>query len=122
MNDAIHQRNGTPLSTYAASVANELQVDAVGLWQVFNTLRRGFGLEDLELAVHVRKCIEALFAAGAVPVVGSAKDKAWYLAGGFGQQGDAKVEAVLLYIRSLGRDPDVGDLWFALPKFARAAE
>ncbi len=121
MNDPIHLRDGTPLDDYIASIPNELQVDAVGLWQVFNTLRRGYGLQESELLVYVRKSIETLFAAGAVPVVGSTKDRAWHPADGFGQQAEI-VEAVLLYLRTLGRDPDVGDLWFSLPQFVKAAE
>jgi len=116
------RRNDLSPSDCVAAFPNELPVDAVGLWQVVNTFRRTFGLEEPDLGIYVRKSIHALLAAGAVPVVGSARDKAWHIARGFDQQGEEKTEAVVQYLRGLGKDPDVGDLWLALPKFVKGAE
>jgi hypothetical protein len=122
MNELNDLTAGTTLNECVAAFPNELQVDAVGLWQVVNTLRRRYGLQEPELAVHVRKSIEGLLAAGAVPVVGSSKDNLWHVAAGFDQHGEDRTEALLRYLEALGRDPDVGDLWLALPKFTDGAE
>jgi hypothetical protein len=63
------KRFGTPMSEYIVRVANELPVDAVGLWQIVPGGRRGFGLEDEALTDFVRRCIAELLSRGAVPVM-----------------------------------------------------
>ena len=122
MNEPKHLTYGTPLSECVVAFENELQIDAVGLWQVISTLRRGYGLEEVELKAQVRKVIESLFIAGAIPVFGSARDKMWHPAAGFEQQDEERTEVVLRYLHNLGRDPGVEDLWFALPKFTAGDE
>jgi hypothetical protein len=37
--------SGRPLSQWLAEIPNELEIDAVGLWQIIPRLRRDFGLE-----------------------------------------------------------------------------
>jgi hypothetical protein len=112
-----HRTFGTPIDETVQAFPNELQVDAVGLWQIVNSLRRGFDLENVELGKYIRKSVEALLAAGAVPVIGSTQDTGWRRARDF--QGNDKeiVDQLLSYLQLLGRDPDVGDIWFALPNF-----
>lgn len=121
MSTPRHLHFGTLATDWVAAIPNELPIDAVGLWQVFAALKRGFGLEEPELTVWVRRSVEALLSAGALPVVGSAVDKNWHRAKGFGRERDTDVEAVLAYLRDLGREPHVGDLWFALPQFIGGA-
>ena len=116
-----HRTYGTPIEDTVESFPNELPIDAVGLWQIVNSLKRGFDLENSDLTKYVEKSVEALLKASAVPVIGSAADKCWYRARAFGGQQKEIIEQVLAYLRHLGRDPDVGDIWFALPKFVEGA-
>ena len=117
-----HRTYGTPIDETVEAFQNELPMDAVGLWQIVNSLKRGFDLENPQLAKYVQKSVETLLKAGAVPVIGSSEDKCWHRASGFGGQDKEVTEQVLTYLQRLGRDPDVGDIWFALPKFVHAAE
>jgi hypothetical protein len=116
-----HRTYGTPIEETVEAFPNELPIDAVGLWQIVNSLKRGFDLENPELAKYVQKSVEALLKAGAVPVIGSTEDKYWHRASGFGGQDKEVIEQVLAYLQRLGRDPDFGDIWFALPKFIEGA-
>ena len=49
-------------------VPNELEVDAVGLWQIIPVGIDSFGLSGGELEDFVRRCIMGLLRRGAVPV------------------------------------------------------
>jgi hypothetical protein len=120
MNDPRHLRFGTSLEEWIQGFPAELPRDAVGLWQISNTLRRGFELSEAAFQVSMRKSVKALLDAGAVPVFGSSEDRQWHLATEFGGTADVVVEAVMTYLQSLGREPDFGDLWFALPAFVEA--
>src|SRR4051795_6106742 len=62
-------RSGETLSEYIKQVANELPVDAVGMWQIVPGGRHGFGLEGEALTGYVRRCIAELLSRGAVPVI-----------------------------------------------------
>ncbi len=75
---------GTPLSEWMSSIPNELPDDAVGLWQIIPALRRAFGLDDPAIEHFARLIIADL------------------------------VDGVIGEWRAMGRDPDVGDVWFAL--------
>jgi hypothetical protein len=113
----IHVRTGTPIAEWIDSVPNELPVDAVGLWQVVRGLRSGFDLAGEPLEHYVRLCVAKLIDRGAIPVQGSA-ERAWAVRSDL--VGTQTVERVVTYWKSLGREPDVADLWFALPQFIAA--
>lgn len=59
---------GTPMREWIARVPNELEVDAVGLWQIIPVGIDSFGLSGGHLDDFARRCILALLRRGAVPV------------------------------------------------------
>ncbi len=59
-----HKRFGVPMSEYIVQVANELPVDAVGMWQIVPGGRYGFELEGEALTDYVRRCIAELLSRG----------------------------------------------------------
>lgn len=109
---------GTPLTKWIEAIPNELEVDAIGLWQIIPTMRKGFGLDGEMLENAIRSSILGVLARGAKPVVGSRlKHGSWEIVGRYGDTADMIVDAIISEWRSSGRDPDVGDIWFALPRF-----
>ena len=117
----LHRTYETPIEETVAAFPNELPIDAVGLWQIVNSLKRGFDLANPELANYVQKSVGGLLKAGAVPVIGSVEDKCWHRVSEFTGSDDEIIEQIMTYLQRLGRDPDVGDIWFALPKFVAGA-
>jgi hypothetical protein len=114
--EPIHSYFGTPLSEWLTTVPNELDIDAVGLWQIIPTLRNAFGLKDAALERATREALAGLLARGACPVVGSAaQDGSWEEATRYGDNPAAIIDAVIEEWHRMGRDPDVGDVWFAQP-------
>lgn len=76
--EPAHRYFGTPLSNWIAAVPNELEIDAVDLWQIIPALRLSFSLEGEALERAVRQALAALLVRGARPVVGvSARDGSW---------------------------------------------
>lgn len=116
--EPVHSFFGTPLSEWIALVPNELEVDAVGLWQIIPPLRKSFGLHGDALERAVRDVLNGLLARGARPVIGSsAQDGSWEKAIRYGSDPATITNSVIAEWRMMKRDPDVGDLWFALPRF-----
>jgi glucose dehydrogenase len=106
---------GTPLSEWMSSIPNELPDDAVGLWQIIPALRRAFGLDDPAIEHFARLIIADLLSHGARPVVGSAAPgEYWTEVAEYGTSPEEIVDGVIGEWRAMGRDPDVGDVWFAL--------
>ena len=117
-NDLCDKFTGTPIDRWVEQVPDELPVDAVGLWQVIPGLRINFGLSGLVLEQYARKIIHRLLARGAWPVTGAgAGSGAWIKLTRHGDNPDDIVDAVIAEWHASGRDPDVGDTWFPLPKF-----
>ena len=100
-------------------VPNELEVDAVGLWQIVPCFKRDFGLQGAELERYVRQCISLLLERGAVPVWGNDNKDGWQIWTGLSSHPGPTLEKVIEYWHALGRDPDLGDIWFALPEFVK---
>jgi hypothetical protein len=98
----------------------KLPVDAVGLWQIVSFGRQGFGLSGEELITVVRQGIAALLAKGAVPVVGARDGIHVWTPVNYGDMAEETSEAIITEWRSSGREPDVGDVWFALPHVLEA--
>jgi hypothetical protein len=113
----IHVRYGIPIAEWIDSVANELPVDAVGLWQIVRGLRLGFDLSGEPLDRYVRLSVAKLIERGAIPVHGTSDHGCSVRSDLVGTE---TVERVLTYWKSLDREPDVSDLWFALPQFIAA--
>jgi len=59
---------GVPMSEWIARLPNELDVDAVGLWQIIPVGIDSFGLSSERLEEFIYRCIMVLLQKGAVPV------------------------------------------------------
>ena len=113
--EPTHSFFGTRLSEWLLRIPNELHVDAVGLWQVIPTLTHEFGLSGSGLEDAVRAAVRGLLTAGALPVQGSRDPDRWNFRTDLIAPGETGVDRVIEYWYSLGREPSVGDIWFALP-------
>jgi len=111
-----HRNYGTRLSEWIRLTPNELAIDAVGLWQVVRGLKLGYGLSGTDLEEAVRVSIASLLAVGGRPVQGDNGDKQWHLRSDLAQPEEEALDRIMEYWRGLGRDPDVGDIWFARPE------
>jgi hypothetical protein len=116
--EPIDKHFGTPLSEWISAIPGELDTDAVGLWQIIPALRNDFGLGDVALERAIREVLSGLLARGAQPVVGaSAHDGSWKRSNRYGNSVISIINGVVDEWHQMGRDPDVGDVWFALPQF-----
>ena len=114
--EPVDRFSGEPLSEWMETVPNELEVDAIGLWQIIPALRHDYGLTGDELDDAIRKMLGAVLARGARPVRSSSKrHNAWEEVQYEGR--NDIVEAVIDEWKQMERDPDVGDVWFVLPEF-----
>jgi hypothetical protein len=113
-----HKYFGRPMSQWIKMVANELPVDAVGMWQIVPDGRHGFGLEGEALTDFVRRCIAELLSRGAVPVIGGGDSGYYWIAQPqYGSKPDEIIENVVQeWVANGARDEDPGGLWFALPR------
>jgi hypothetical protein len=111
---------GQTLEEWIEKLPGELRVDAVGLWQIVSFGREGFGLSGEELIAVVRESIAALLAKGALPVVGAMDGIHVWTPVNYGNTVGEISEAIVAEWRTSGRDPDGGDVWFALPHILEA--
>lgn len=105
---------GQAMVEYINTVAGELPVDAVGMWQIIPAGRHGFGLGGDELTEFVRRCVLALLDAGAKPVVGGGgSDYDWLLQPQYGKSNEEILSAVINeWLISGATDCDPGGGWF----------
>ena len=110
-------RFGQTVREYIDTVAGELPIDAVGLWQIVPAGRQGFGLSGDDLTEFVHQCVLALLAQGATPVVGGGgTEYDWLLQPQYGETVSDIAEAVINEWLAAGAvDCNPGGLWFALP-------
>jgi hypothetical protein len=111
---------GQAVDKWIEKLPGELPVDAVGLWQIASFGREGFGLSGEELITVVRRGIAALLAKGAVPVIGAMDGIHTWTPVNYGDTAGEISEAIITEWRDSGREPDVGDVWFALPHILEA--
>lgn len=118
MNKALKDKwFGETIEERLLKIPGELDIDAVGLWQIISFGREGFGLADTELVEYVRLNLFALLNKGAKPVIADLEgENDWKIKEGYGQTPEEIAHAVILEWLESGRDPDVGGLWFALPE------
>lgn len=109
-------RFGQTVMEYIETVPGELPIDAVGLWQIVPAGRQGFGLSGDDLTDFVRRCIHALLACGAKPVIGGKGTKYdWLFQPQYGESSEDIVNAIINEWLAAGSgDCDPGGLWFAL--------
>jgi len=111
-----HKYFGDTLSDYIVQVANELPIDAVGLWQIVPRGRRGFGFEGEQLTDFVRRCIAELLSRGAVPVTGGGGTPYhWIAQKQYGSKPEDIIENVVAeWLAKGAKNENPGGLWFAL--------
>ena len=114
-----HVVYGTPMSEWIELV-EELDIDAVGLWQVIREGRVGFKLEGPALEDFVRRSLLAHFFYGALPVRHVPGDPhMWTIQTAYGEKPEAMADAIILEWSLQGHpDPGLGDLWLATPQIA----
>jgi hypothetical protein len=114
-----HRFFGTPMSEWIAHVG-ELDVDAVGLWQIIPCGREWFGLEGAELDDFVRRSLLAHFVYGALPVRHVPDDQnVWTIQTNYGETPEAMTDAIIAEWVVQGRpNPDLWGLWLATPQIA----
>jgi len=106
---------GIPLSEWIERTPNELEIDAVGFWQIVPIGRDSFGLEDDKLNDFVKRSIIALLEKGAVPVRPSTNEgEAWRVQRQYGSKHDEVAANIITEWLDSGLDPDHDGLWFAL--------
>jgi hypothetical protein len=112
-----HKIHGTPIEEWVAKVPNELPRDAVGLWQIVGAGgQAGFGLSGQELIEFVRLILLALFEKGAKPVTAAIDGVHVWALVPYGEKPDEMAEAIIQEWIATAREPDLGDVWFAIPK------
>ncbi|WP_114945730.1 hypothetical protein [Microvirga calopogonii] len=114
------KRSGKPLTEYVKLIAEELPIDAVGIWQIVPAGRFGFGFEGEALTDFVRRCIAELLSRGAVPVVGGGQSEhEWIVQRQYGSTPAEIIDNVVReWLANGAKDEDPGGLWFALREYA----
>lgn len=112
-----HIGYGTPMSECIALMPTTLNDLPIGMWQIVDDGRRGFGLEGEALTDFVRRSIYALIDAGAKPVAGGNKPNQWELQVQYGSNRWEIAQAVIdEWLRQGTPTPEPWTgLWFGLP-------
>ncbi|RWN37535.1 hypothetical protein [Mesorhizobium sp.] len=106
-----HRGHGMSAAEWITLVPNELDIDAVGLWQIIPVGRHEFEFEGEDLKEFTRQALKGLLARGAVPITG--QGQTWVADYQYGTISDEIIENVVKKWLSKGmHDPDVGDVWF----------
>jgi hypothetical protein len=106
---------GIPLSEWIEKIPNELEMDAVGFWQIVPVGKDNFDLEGDALKDFARRSIVALIKRGAIPVRPSCeKDKFWEAQFQYGILPEEIADSIIVEWLSSGEDPNEDGLWFAL--------
>jgi hypothetical protein len=115
MTNPKHKSFGIPLDQWIATIPNELEFDAVGLWQIIPTFRDAFGLSGEELTTATRQALRGLLSAGALPVIASSRaGEDWEFDDSYGTTASEIEENIVTRWLSPNDPPDLGDVWFAL--------
>lgn len=112
-NEPIDKYFGIALSDWIARTPNELENDAVGLWQLVSVGRLSFDLAGPDLEDFVKRSIAALLSRGAMPVR-AAEGGRWQVQPEYGSDPEEVINAVTHEWLSSKVDPDEDGLWFAL--------
>lgn len=106
---------GIPLGEWIERIPNELEVDAVGLWQIIPVGRDSFALSGDDLRDFVRRAIMALLQRGALPVKPKKEEGVfWCRQDHYGDAADSIAENIIAEWEKSGVDPDEDGLWFTL--------
>jgi hypothetical protein len=114
-NEPVDKYSGITMSEWINRVPNELEMDAVGLWQIIPTGRDSFQLTGKALDEFAKRSIIALIDRGAVPVLPSSTGQGhWKQQDQYGSSSTEIADKILNEWRQSGRDPDHDGLWFSL--------
>jgi hypothetical protein len=105
---------GTPMSEWIARVPNELDIDAVGLWQIVPVGIDSFGLSGESLEQFSYRCILALLQRGAVPVESVSGVSGWVPQTRYRGSHQEIATQIVNDWKSGELVPDHDGLWFAL--------
>ena len=109
----------TTFGKYIEASANELEIDAVALSFVVYNLRRAFDLDGDDLDEAVREVLTRMIVGrDGRPIQGCSDDGGyWSRVTRFGDDPEKIVEDVIREWHESGKDPEIGDIWFASPEF-----
>jgi hypothetical protein len=111
-----HRTYGCTIDEWISATPGGLDRDAEGLWHIVSAGRQGFGLSGPELIDFVRRSLLALFAKGARPVQGASDGvHVWTPLEKYTGDAETMAQTIIDEWQASGRDPDAGDIWFALP-------
>ncbi|WP_076520255.1 hypothetical protein [Achromobacter sp. MFA1 R4] len=105
---------GIRLSDWIERLPNELDVDAVGLWQIIPVGMDSFGLEGNDLDLFAYRCIMALLQKGAVPVRAIKGAPGWVPDLAYRGPHEDIANQIVREWRSSKLAPDHDGLWFSL--------
>ena len=106
---------GIPLSEWIERTPNELEFDAVGLWQIVSTGQENFDLDKEALKDFVRRSVIALVNRGAVPVLPSSDgNKYWEKQYQYGTVPEEIASNVINEWQYSEKKIDENGLWFTL--------
>ncbi len=115
--EPLHKVFRIPISEWLTSIPNELEDDAIGLWQIIPVGKLDFGLQGEALIQYVRQALLGLLEKGARPVEGATDgEHYWRLRNDYGEDSEQIADAIIAEWLSSGHDPDPSGIWFALPK------
>lgn len=94
----------------------ELQIDAIGLWQIVPALRNGYELAGENLQRYLQIVVTALLRSGAKPVMGCGPNGyySWRPTAIFGETVKAMARIIAAEWANNAAYPDVEDAWFAI--------
>lgn len=115
-----HKIYGTPLEEWIALVPGELAIDAVSLRNIVVAGREGFELSGDQLIEYVRRNILLLLAKGAKPVVGALDGVHFWSLVHYGNAPEEIADAIIREWLHAGRDPELGEVSFAVPSIYEA--
>jgi hypothetical protein len=108
--------DGRTIAEHIKYVPDELDIDAVGIWQIVRGGRHKYELSGADLTEFVRRCVAELLAHGAKPVSGGkGTDYDWIYQPQYGETNEEIVESVVKEWLASGSPDSDFRLWFALP-------
>ncbi len=106
---------GIPMNEWIERLPNELDVDAVGLWQIIPVGEDSFGLSGTGLDDFTYQCIMALLRRGAVPMKAATGATGWVAETTYQGSQEAVANQIISEWRNQKLVPDHDGLWFWLP-------
>jgi hypothetical protein len=110
--EPIDKYFGISMSEWISRIPNELEVDAVGLWQIIPVGIDSFGLSDEALEDFAYRCIVALLQRGAIPVRSVSGVSGWVPEATYQGSHEEVANKIINDWKSHKLVPDHDGLWF----------